>query len=524
MASSPLVRGLLAGAQLGAQYNASQRQQKLDARDDEKYAREEASRSAYEGLQKDYYQNTGAFAPKDAATPETQAQAGASFDVAESRRLGVQPPEAAQALQAAPAGLSLTPQQTASLKPVPMDQDQKDQLYYSKLGEWAATHLPPEKRVGYMKDVEQLKEMGYNRQRTDAFRLATSGKKEGLDLIGKMYNGLVPDNYDMDTTGAQFDPTQGWVGVKLRNKTSGETKDLPLDDKTLSTMFMRSDPAQLLAARLSLAQEGREVQKMGLAVKADTRADTAEARALTTQQENVRLRERELEIRDAEVKAAAADRKEARRATWANINLGEARLKLETEKAAGDERAKDVLTRMTIFERTFSSGAKPTELSSPEEKQRYADAQQHAGMATMLYQSSSEGVKPDQRNGIQSEATRFVNGFLDAKLKPGDFLKQEDGSYSYGRLKGIPAEIAEQVLASEKKPGEKPGKGDKKPAEKPGVATEPPSKMGLTAPPSARGQANAITEEPARRGQPAVFIYQGQKYPTREAAVAARGY
>lgn len=470
MASSPLVRGLLAGAQLGQMYNANQRQRKMDAREDEKYAREEASRTSYEALQRDYYQNTGAFAPQDTATPETQAQQTASYDAVESQRLGVQMPAASAAVAAN--GLSLTPQQTASLKPAAMDPDKKDQLYYSKLGEWAATHLPPEKRMSYMKDIEQLREMNYNRQRTDAFRLATSGKKEGLELIAKMYNGMVPDKYDMDTTAAQFDPNQGWVGVKLRHKETGATEDLLLDDKRLSAMFMRSDPAQLMALRLSLGQEERENKKLGLLVNADQRADLAQ----TATEE---FRRKELELQGRKIDAEAADRKESRGLQWTANALAERRLKLEEQRAAGDERAKDILTRMTIFDRQFGAGTKPGELSTPKEKEDFAKAQQRSMMATSIYQASTDGEKPERRNGIQAETSRFVNSFLDETLKPGEFLKQEDGTYSYGRLRGIPADIAEQVIASGKKPGEKP-------AEKP--ATEKPARMGLQPPASQPAQ------------------------------------
>jgi hypothetical protein len=39
-----------------------------------------------------------------------------------------------------------------------------------------------------------------------------------------------------------------------------------------------------------------------------------------------------------------------------------------------------------------------------------------------------------------------------------------------------------------------------------------------------RSQANAITEDPPRRGYPGGFIFNGKTYPTLEAAKAARGY
>lgn len=431
-------------------------------REDEEYARQKQAREEYHKLQQDYYTGQGDFAATGAppAMPdETQA---------EQRRLGIQAPAAPTMGTMAdsagiqqPAGLSLADR--GGVAPKPMDQTAKDQLYFKKLAQWGQTHLEPEKAAGFMRDVTQLQETNYQQQRVDAFRKASSGDRSGLDTIAKMYNGLVPDGYDMDTSQATFDPEKGWTGVRAVNSKTGEAKEVALDDKAMAGLFMRSDPAQLLEMRLKLAAEAR-------AGKADKRADSAEVRATnadTRDQKRLDLAvgadARDSKMTDARIRqidASIANDKALMGYRWSSLDIDKQRLSLEKSVKAGDEKAKDLLVRQNMFASTYGLAGKldPNSPTYEQDQARAAAGKQLAGLATSIYGLSAEGAKPEARNAIAAETDLFIRQFDAGTLDKSKLKDNGDGTTTYGRLR-VPTALFDEgqpaAAAPEKKPGVK---------------------------------------------------------------------
>ncbi len=442
--SSPFLRGLTTGAQLGAAYKGAQRQEKLDARADEEYETQKRFNEAWQQEQKDYYTGNGAYASKPAnPDPAAVEKSDASYAQAENRRFGIQTPEADPAAPPTP-GLSLSPAESKSLQPVAMDPLAKDKLYFQRLRQLSEATLPPEKSLLYREKLDKLEETGFNRQRLDAFRLASRGDPRGLDWIKSNYKDQYPNGWELDTSEARHVPGEGWVGVKHVNVKTGESQPVKLGPKEMAFAYGESDPAKVAALQLAFNQ--------------DRRADGAEQRQVADSEARIRQADQRWALDVARFAQEVEQNAHTRKYQLGTLSLSEQRLNLEQKKFDNDENAKDLLTRQSMFINSFGANRKLGDMPSDAERAEASAKEQAAALATSLYGTSTEKAKPEERNAIASEVQQFVLGLDAGTLDLSKVVRGPDGMATYGRVRFpasmLPPQATDKPTAPPKrKPG-----------------------------------------------------------------------
>lgn len=448
------------------------RSMKRQKREDEEYERQKEARESYKQIQQSYYKGEGDFAgvletpapvEPQTPTPAPQQMGVVQTYPVEQTAPGVQPPAATttpvtprMGLQP-PGATPAQPVQPAQPQRRPLSQGEKDELYYKKLGEWAQTHLDPEKATAYTRDLAQLKEMDYNRKRLDAFRAAAGGDARGLEAMGQLVGvALGGKGSTIDASQAEFDPEKGWSNVKVVNPKTGKAKVVDLSHDDLIEDFGSTDPASMLQIRMARAKEARagrqedredktlalrenadkrEGEKMGILKNEDARAD---------------------KLADAKIKAIDADianNKALNGIRWASLDIDKQRLNLQKLERSDAEKARDITSRQNNFLASYGFAGK-IDANSPTYEQDLARAQagkQLAGLATTIYAISADGAKPGDRNAIAGETDLFIRQWDSGTIDRSKLKDNGDGTFSYGRVK-VPASIVQGATDGEQQP------------------------------------------------------------------------
>lgn len=463
-------------AGFGAVEEARVRKQKdtLFQQQQEDRQRQEDARNSYQQLQKDYYTNSGEFAPKvDMSTPEAQT-ANASYDRLENQRLGIPQQPTTPGVTNQP-GLSMTNQQLQSTQPQAPSPEAKDQMYYAKLGQWAQTHLPPEKAMAYMNDLDKFKENNYQQIHTEAARAAASGDRAGLDHLAQLHNGLIPDGYHIDSSKAQFDPSTGdWSGVFIANN-SGDVKPLTVDHNVLQKFWAGTSLPNVLAERHQVFTEDQANKK-----------DVRETKALDNQTQELGIRSKvadsTIKKNDAEVglsKARIAVAQQANQIAKGRLDLegkqigiAQDNLNLNRDKFESDEDSKQSNARLNQF--IVMSGYNPkfkADPLDPNPQGTEAENDKKLNQASTMYgtyQLNAQGLKDKgARNQVQAKVQNFFAAAKAGRIDFSKVSKNPDGTYQYDDLKlpsivfqGQPAQAPTQTpgLAPRAEiPGQQPG-------------------------------------------------------------------
>lgn len=463
------------------------RSMKRQKREDEEYERQKEARESYKQIQQSYYKGEGDFAgvletpapvEPQTPTPAPQQMGVVQTYPVEQTAPGVQPPAATttpvtprMGLQP-PAAAPVQPAGVQQPQPAPqrraMTQPERDQLYFKKLGEWAQTHLDPEKATAYMRDLEQLKEMDYNRKRLDAFRAAAGGDARGLEAMGQLTGMALGGKGSLiDSSEAVFDPEKGWSNVKVINPKTGKAKVVNLSHDDLIEDFGATDPASMLQIRMARAKEARAGRQEG-------REDR-----LLTLRENADVREGEKmgilrnedaradKLADAKIKAIDADianNKALNGIRWASLNVEKQKLELAKLEHSDAEKAKDISSRQALYLSSYGFPGKldPNSPNYEQDLRRAEAGKQLAGLATTIYAISADGVKPGERNAIHAETDLFIRQLGSDTIDREKLKDNGDGTYSYGRIK-VPASLVQEgasktpgVTVPQAKGGDKP--------------------------------------------------------------------
>lgn len=468
--SSPFVRGLQAGMQLGAAIRDRRRQDKLDARADEEYERQKKFQEEYKALRQSYAEGSGEFGP----TPQAQAQTdaaraleNASYDRVIERKAGInlphpQPEVTAQVpvqpnqglrtpqqiesavgqpttqaglqVPAAPLerGQSLSmsqQQQRAAAGPQPMAVPDKDRLFYQRVRELGGKYLPPEKAVLWDKTMTDLEKSNFIQRRNDAIVGAMRGDRAALKEVADLYK-LVPDGGDIDVSMARWDPqNQAFTGVIAIGQ-DGKREPIQLGRKEIETAYMMSDPAMLFQYMERQDTRARQAKQDE---RDDKRLGLEERRTEATI--NAHKAKTDLDLKELEAN------QEYRKALLRIQAAQEGRL---AKQAKNDESARDLLYRQTLFQQSFGVGKEPKApdpLASEEEKDAYKQllakrqaAMEQSSVATTLYALSTEGLDPKQRNAVQAEIEQLLRESASGGLDRTKLVKAPDGTYRYGRV------------------------------------------------------------------------------------------
>lgn len=524
-------QGLQAGMQLGRAYQEGQ-----DRRRQEEFNR------AVSATMQDYYQGKGDFGAQPLPAEDVagaQARENASYDRVIERKAGVNMPMAQpdvmteaqvpvqpnmglrtpQQLEGAvgapvtrgvqlPTGipeasaeqgpsLSMSSRDVANARGTrPLDQTERAAKLYEKLAA-ASQFLPGEKAVAWQQNLERMRKENYLEDRKQLLTGLANGDKAALERFAPIYNKQYPDGWEVDTSAAKFE-NGSWVGIKARK--GDQSKDITLGENEMMKMYFMTDLDKAAAYGFKLKDEGRKDRAEGRADRAENRADRQVQLAEDAgARDSIRLG------LAAQKQADDAKNDRARIAQgWAQLNLGQERLKLEKDIKAGDENAKDSKLRLDTFIAEFAPGVGKLDPASPtfeEDKAKTESGRRAASLAYSVYSLSAEGAAPKERNALAAEASQFVREFAAGKADPSKLVDNGDGTVSYGRLK-LPASLVKPSGAQAPAPAAG-GVRASAPAPAPGLKPE---------------------QTTSASGAP-LFRYPGQTqwYPSTTAAIAAMG-
>lgn len=248
------------------------------------------------------------------AAQSVEQKAAASYDRAEARRLG-RPIDETQTASVTPQEQNIFKQGGEGLY---KDQRAADNLKYQLVGDAMKKSLIAKGDFGRAmmvdRDIEKMKEEGYELQRKKAAALVMAGSSpaEVIPALQKVY-GFVDDGKTIDAAKSTYDAKTGTYSLAVVDQKTGAVETRSLGQQAMLSTLNQLDPVKVLELNISSQRRAEDL-----------------AREEARRKEDIRLKERELDIKATEAAATKAFRTAQMSALQDQVKGADAKAKAET--------------------------------------------------------------------------------------------------------------------------------------------------------------------------------------------------